>query len=136
MAGLDGIIKFKKWELDEKRRALSKLESERDEIQKALRCIQNERAAETAQVLGEVALLTLGSYLHGAQIKEEYLCEKIKTKDDEIVLAQDCVADAFKELKTYEIAEENKRKSQKYQANKQEQDNLDEQGLQVHQRVK
>lgn len=129
MADLDGIIRFRKWELDEKRRELAALFVERMQLEQAIEAIENEMLEQKAMRDSEVASMTLGAYIEGARIKKAWLVEGLRKKDEDIAEKQDVVSEAFRELKTFEIADGRQRERQARELQRQEQNELDDLGL-------
>lgn len=135
MSRLDGIIRLRKWELDEQRRVLAVMQAERDAIAGMIDMLDHERAEQARLYNGsEVSALTLGAYLEGVRKKQEQLRRDLAKKDEEVEEHRDRVAECFRELKTYEIAREMELKRMKAAEAKEEQDAFDELGIQNHAR--
>lgn len=133
-AKLDSLIRFQQWELDNKRRALAVLEEERDIILGQLNGLLAEYKAEAENASHEAATLTMGAYAVGVTLRRDVLEEQLAAKDQEIDAARDILTEAFQELKTYEIAHDNRIKAEEKEAIRQENNQLDEQGLQSYRR--
>lgn len=133
MAKLDGIIRFRKWELDEQRRDLAILLSERAEIVELLEKLDAEMLAQKSMAQSDLGSMTLGAYIEGARKKRAWIVDDIREKDQEIEEKQDIVSDAFKELKTFEIADQRQKDRVRKKMDSQEQDELDELGRQAFQ---
>jgi len=129
MSRLDNIIRLRKWELDEKRRILSDLQREGDDLQAALERLGEEVAAESRRPAGEFEAVTLAAYLEGARQRRLVLHDRISRKNEEINRQQDVVSEAFKELKTYEVAREREMERAVRKEARIEQQGLDELGL-------
>lgn len=136
MSDLTSIIRFKKWTLDEERRGLTALLDERAEIEQHIQALNEEIASQHSVANTEVGSVTLGSYLEGARVKMAWLNEALRKKDADIEEKQDVVAEAFRELKTFEIADENKKAEAQKRLDSFEQKELDERGLQSYQNLK
>lgn len=128
MAKLDGIIRFRKWELDEKRRDLAVLLMERGELVSSLEQLDAEMQAQKSMATNDLGTMTLGAYVEGARIKRARILDDIRKKDQEIEEKQDVVSDAFRELKTFEIAERRQIEIFRKELDRYEQDELDELG--------
>ncbi|MBU2090142.1 MAG: flagellar FliJ family protein, partial [Alphaproteobacteria bacterium] len=72
---------------------------------------------------------TYGAYLAEARLRRAVIEACIKMLQDEARKAHDEVAEAFAELKKYEITQENRDRQAQEEANRREQDSLDEMGL-------
>ncbi len=129
MANLDGIIRFRKWELDEKRRDLGVLLDERAQIEEAIQALDAEMLEQKSMRESDVASVTLGAYIEGARVKRAWLIEGLRKKDEEIEEKQDIVSEAFRELKTFEIAEARQKERHDKELKRQEQNELDDLGL-------
>lgn len=135
MSRLDGIIRLRKWELDEQRRVLAVMQAERDSIAGMIEMLDHERAEQARIYNGsEVSALTLGAYLEGVRKKQEALRHDLARKDREVDEHRDRVAECFRELKTYEIAREMEYKRARAAEAKEEQEAFDELGIQNHAR--
>lgn len=134
MSRLDGIIRLRKWELDEKRRELASLLGERDEIVYAIDAIGEEMAEQARNSNLEVSAIAIGAYMEGARVKQRHLAQMLAAKEDEVVEHQDRVADGFRELKTFEIARERELARIDAAEAKEEQQAFDELGIQNHAR--
>ncbi|WP_262690901.1 flagellar export protein FliJ [Kordiimonas aestuarii] len=135
MSRLDGIIRLRKWELDEQRRVLAVLQAERDSIAATIDMLEEEKAEQARTAGGlEVSTLTLGLYLEGVRKKQDMLREDLARKDEEVDEHRDKVAESFRELKIYEIAHEQEMKRVKAAEDKEEQEAFDELGIQNHAR--
>lgn len=134
MTKLDGIIRLRKWQLDEERRGLAALFEERVRAQDAITFLEQEMLEQSNMKDSDVSSFTLGAYLEGARKKKAWLIEAMRKKDEEIALKQDVVSEAFRELKTYEIADAAHKEKVKKEEDKLEQEELDELGLQAYER--
>ncbi len=130
MARLEGIIRVRKWELDEKRRVLVALERERSAIIDRMDAIDREVIAEREAASLEVGPVSLGAFMNGAKIRLDQLSAELAIKDQEILVQHEEVSEAFRELKTFEIAEEQEKARIKKDLEHKEQVALDEQGVQ------
>jgi len=132
MAKLDGIIRFRKWELDEHRRELALLLDERAEIVETLESLDTEIAEQKSMIHSDLGSVTLGAYIEGARKKRVWIVDAVRCKDQDIEEKQDVVADAFKELKTFEIADRRQQDRLRKEAERHEQDELDDLGRQAY----
>lgn len=131
MADLSGIIRFRKWELDEKRRELAVLFEERNRIEHKVEMLDHEMLEQQSMKDNDIASMSLGAYIEGSRKKRAWLLDDIRKKDEEIEAKQDVVSEAFRELKTLEIAERRQKDRVLRARDKQEQDELDNLGLQA-----
>lgn len=135
MAGLKSLIRLRKHELDEKRRAvgqlIARLDSLKREEQRALDELEAEKklAAEGGQ-----ALAAFPNYNKRIQERLRLLREEQVKVAAAIERAQADLQDAFKEFKTFEITEENRAKRAAAAEKKAEDQQMDEIGLEGHRR--
>lgn len=134
MASLDGIIRLRKWELDEERRALADLLEQRTQIENAIDLLDAEMLDQKNVKNQDFSTLTLGAYLEGARKKKAFMIEALRKHDEKILEKQDVVSEAFRELKTFEVADENQQSRKRKKLAVQEQNALDELGLQAFER--
>jgi hypothetical protein len=134
MASLEGIIRLRKWELDEQRRALADLLEQRAHVENAIELLETEMLDQKKMAHQDFSTLTLGAYLEAARKKKAMLIEGLRKQDEKILEKQDLVSDAYRELKTYEVADENKQSRQRKKVATIEQNALDELGLQAFER--
>lgn len=106
MANLKPLIKFRSFQVDEKRRVLASLFEEAVKLEekrtKILDTIDRETKAAKAAASFDM-LRSLGTYVKGAKMRLEKLAEEIKRIDLRITIAQDDLRDHFTELKEIEI---------------------------------
>ncbi len=129
MAELGGIIRFRKWQLDEQRRELAVLLEDRSAIGASIEALDAEIAEQKVLADNDMAAMTLGAYIEGARKKKAWLLEDLRKKDEEIADKQDVVSEAFRELKTLEIADRRQKERRQKELQRQEQNELDELGL-------
>jgi len=134
MSRLDNIIRLRKWELDEQRRILSGLLSERAAMERQLEIIAEEIALQKRSASLEVFSTTVGAYMDGIKKRCDEIGALMLAKDEEIAEQQDKVAEGFRELKTFEIAHDQEMVRVKKAADKEEQIMFDELGTQDHAR--
>jgi flagellar FliJ protein len=124
---LDTLIRLHRWQLDEKRRALADLQALADRLEEEKARLEAEvaREQETARGSAEVAF----SYAGFAQVaieRRRRLEESIAQIRRQIVSATDEVAQAFQELKRYELAQEGRDRLERQRRRRREGALLDE----------
>lgn len=128
MAGdLKALIRYHKWRLDEKRRALAELHSLADKLREQLAALEDEIKAEqeTARQSTEAAL-TFANYITQANFRKKTLAESIAQVDRQIEVATDEMRDVFQEVKRYEIAQEERTRREKEKIRRREAAMFDE----------
>ena len=106
MANLKPLIKFRSFQVDEKRRVLAALFEEAVKLEEKRAKILDtiERETKAARVSGSFDMLrSLGTYVKGARLRLDKLADDIRRMDTRITIAQDDLRDHFTELKKIEI---------------------------------
>jgi flagellar export protein FliJ len=125
------LIRMRKWALDEKQRELGEmlgvlgnLEAEKEALEQAV-IAEQKVAAENPELAG----FAYGGFANAVIAEREAIAKMIAEQEEKIDVFRDEVADAFKELKTAEIAERNRVEAERAEEDKKEQDELDEIGM-------
>ena len=132
---LDGLIRYRKWELDEKRRNLATLQAMLDGFKAKAAALEDEILAEQAHAAGapEVAS-AYGGYAVMAIERRQTLARSIADVKVKIAAAEDEVREAFEEMKRFEIAAERRARLAKQAAARRQQNTLDELALTIYRR--
>lgn len=111
MSSLKTIIRLHKWRLDEKRRALAELQNLADRLKAEIEKVKAEMAAEqaTARADFDVAFSYAG-FAQAALERGRKLAESLVQVEAQVAVATDEMAQAFQEVKRYELAEEERQK--------------------------
>jgi flagellar protein FliJ len=129
MTGYDSLIRLHRWQLDERRRDLAALE----ELAATLReerirlDAEDERERAVASASPEAAL-TYAGYARGLIDRRHRLERSAAEVAEQIARARDALAEAYQEVKRYEIAAANRQKQQEQREARQQQRALDEIG--------
>jgi flagellar export protein FliJ len=125
------LVRMRKWALDEKQRQLGEmlgvlgnLEAEKEALEQAV-IAEQKVAAENPELAG----FAYGGFANAVIAEREAITKMIAEQEEKIDAFRDEVADAFKELKTAEIAERNRVEAERAEEDKKEQDELDEIGM-------
>ena len=130
MSSLKTIIRLQKWKLDEKRRALAELQNLADRLQAEIDRLKEEIAAERETARGNVEYsFTYSNYIQAAMERGKRLTQSMGQVEGQIAVATDEMAEAFQELKRYELAEEERLKREKEKLKRKEANMLDETAL-------
>lgn len=135
MAGLTSIIRLRKHELDEKRRVVTQLQTLLDNLEREERRTLDALEAEKKHAeVDEETRAAFPNYNKRVQAKLKELRaeqEKVKIAIDR---ARAELQDAFKELKTYEITEDNRQKRIEAEEKRKENQTMDDIGIEGHRR--
>ncbi|CAO3379505.1 flagellar FliJ family protein [Azospirillum argentinense] len=130
MSSLKTIIRLQKWKLDEKRRALADLQNLADRLQAEIERLKEEIAVERDTARGNVEYaFTYSNYIQAAMERGKRLTQSMGQVEAQIAVATDEMAEAFQELKRYELAEEERLKREKEKLKRKEANMLDETAL-------
>ncbi|NUB17019.1 hypothetical protein GAY28_34270 [Azospirillum brasilense] len=130
MSSLKTIIRLQKWKLDEKRRALAELQNLADRLQAEIERLKEEIAAERDTARGNVEYaFTYSNYIQAAMERGKRLTQSMGQVEAQIAVATDEMAEAFQELKRYELAEVERLKREKEKLKRKEANMLDETAL-------
>lgn len=132
---LTGIIRVRRYALDEKRRALAELQEQEDKIIAHLKALEEElqREKEAAAAAPSMSF-TYGAYVDAYIDKREHNERILSQLRQKIDAARDEIAEAFRELKTFEITQEEREKREAEEIDRKEQIVLDEIGTTLHRR--
>lgn len=112
MSSLHSVIRVHRWQLDEKRRALADLESLAERLSLELRRLDDEVAQErTADDQGSWAGTDFANYLKAVQSRREHLTESREQVERQIAAASKDIAESYRDLKKYEIAQSDRERS-------------------------
>ncbi len=133
---LKGVIRYRKWELDEKRRALGELLRKEQGLIDALDKFEQEMIAESKAASAHAAEggITFGTYAFAAKARREQVELWLAQAREQVEIAREDLAQGFKEFKTFEIAQENRDKVEQQERDAKTQKALDEMALNIHRR--
>ena len=135
MNGLDGLIRLNKWKLDEKRLALAELERLAQRLRDQLSALERELAAEQKIAAGSLeAGIAYAHYANAVIGRRMTLSKSLAEVEGQIRLALDEVAEAFRDLKKFDIVKARRDRESAEKAKRLQQAQLDEMGLQLHRR--
>lgn len=127
---LTGIIRLHKWQVDEKRRQITELEVMKEELEGKLEKLITNLAREQENLSkSNVVDINYANYASSVLKRQENLEASIMEIDVSIENMKDELAEAFKELKKYEIVEQRAIEREKEDQKRAEQDRLDEVSL-------
>ena len=135
MADLSSLIRLHKYELDEKRRALSVLYTEMAELETRLEAMDDElqREKEALTESGDVGF-TFAGYAQRMKQQRDALMEEIFEAERRIHDAKDDMMETFSELKKYEMTQEERDRVEEEQRGFQESLRMDEIALETFRR--
>lgn len=135
MRALPNLIRLNKWALDESRRKVGDLETLKASFRKEVAELDDELGREQHAARGSMdSLITLQGYYQHVRERRGRLERSIAEVDAALEMAREETAEAYRELKKYETALENLQKRERADAEKKEQSELDDVGIDMHRR--
>lgn len=134
--GLKTLIRLSKWNVDEKQRVLVALQGREDQILAAIHEAEQSLIREQ-QVASQDAAgvgFAYAAFANAWLARREQLMQMLEQVRQEINRARDELAEAFNQLKTYEITQKERERRAQAEMDKKEQAFLDEIGLNIHRR--
>lgn len=109
MSSLDTLIKLHRWQLDEQRRKVAEIESLAEKLRAELRRLDGEEQFEQQVATdSHEANYAYSGYAKSLIDRRTKLARSIEETEQQIVEARTALADAFAEVKRYEIAAANR----------------------------
>jgi flagellar export protein FliJ len=133
---LHTLIRLRKWEVDEKQRAVAALLRREEAVLAAQRALAEEIEREKAFV-GQAdvqATFTFSAYLERCEERRQDMDKALAEVRHMIDAARDELAEAYRRLKTFEVTQEQREDAEEKEFNRREQIDLDEIGLNLHRR--
>jgi flagellar protein FliJ len=135
MRTLSTLIRMHRFQLDEKRRALTDLENLRADLIRQRDKMEAELASEQEIAKKvEVGAFAYGGFARGVIARREKLAGSLAEIEARIAAAQSDVSAAFQDLKRHEIALAQRQRRQREEADRRAQIALDEISLDMHRR--
>jgi flagellar FliJ protein len=132
---LKSLIRLHRWTVDERRRELGAFLAREEQLRGERRRIDDELASEKKIATDDVmAAFGFAGYIRGYMERREMLDRAIEAAMREIEAAQERLAEAYRQLKTYEVTQANRDKRELAERNRAEQIVLDEVGATLHRR--
>lgn len=130
MSALNSMVRVHRWALEEKQQKLAEIERFSDRMRQDLERLDEHLASERdAAARTPDGTMAFASFIAAALERRRRLVDSIANLEREADLARDEVGEAFRELKKYEMAQDNAKTRAGLQRKKQEQLALDEVGV-------
>lgn len=135
MNSLHSVIRVHRWQLDEKRRAMSDLESLAERLSLELRRLDEEVERERAVVgQGSGSTADYANYMKAVQLRREHLIESREQVERQIAAASKDIAESYRDLKKYEIAQSDRERNAQLRRRRRETVMFDEIAVTAHNR--
>lgn len=137
MSALDSLIRLHRWQLDERRRALADLDRLADRLRQEQERLDIEQQVEQAVAAASAeAARGYGAYARRLIERRQKLAQSVADVEQQIAQAREALAEAFQEVKRYEITASNRERQQRQKTARRQQQVLDEIGIDRHARRK
>jgi flagellar export protein FliJ len=141
MSALESMIRVHQWMLDERRRSLAELQVFLNKLKADLVALdanlEEERAAvDSSQGGSGEAALTYPAFVAAALERRKKLCGTIANLEGQLEALREEVAEAYRELKKYELAQESQVKRASAKRARKERLDLDELAISLYRRNK
>lgn len=104
---LTALIRLHQWRLDEKRRALADLEGLAERLTEEIGRLDEQVRRETAAVANEdLVTVDIGAFLAACRDRRKRLCQSRDQVNREIEVARSDISECYRELKKYELVQE------------------------------
>jgi flagellar export protein FliJ len=132
---LKTLIRLARWEVDEKRRVLVALQAREEQIIAAIQGAKDQLVMEqqVASADGEAGFL-YGAYANAWIRRRAEMESSLAQVREQVEVARDDLAEAFRQHKTYEITQANRDRRAREEADRKEQAVLDDIGIEIHRR--
>jgi flagellar export protein FliJ len=135
MTALQSLIRLHRWQVDERRRQLAQLEALGDKLRGEQQRLEAEqRSEQTAAEGSPEAAYAYGSYAGALAERRRTLAQSFAEVEQQIVKAREVVAEAFQEMKRYEITAANRQRQQRAKIARRQQAALDDVALDTYRR--
>lgn len=133
--GLKTLIRLSKFNVDEKRRTLTALQTREDQVIAEIRAAEEQLVREQhAASENQAFAFAFPAFYRAWAQQRQALEQALMAVRQQIEVARDELAEAFREQKTYEVTQANREKREREEADRKEQIFLDEIGLNMHRR--
>jgi len=135
MRNRESLIRLHRFHVDEKRRKVAELELMVQEFRMRERELEAQVLAEQQKAgISDVAHFAYPMFAKSVIRRRQNILNSIEDIERQIDVAKEELAAAFRELKKYEIVEDNRKRRQRAEAIRIEQIELDEIALGIHRR--
>jgi len=136
MSTLETLIRVHRWQLDEQRRRVAEIETLITKLRADLERLETECQTEqqTAAASAE-ASFAYGAYATAVIERRRKLTLSLVEAEQQAAKAREALADVFQEVKRYEIANARRLLNQRAEAERLQQNDMDEIAIDVHRRT-
>lgn len=133
---LHNLIRLRKWDVDEKQRALAVLLRHEEAVIERQQALEDEIASEIAFANTAPVELrgTLSGYIARSDEKRARLAAALHEVQIRVAQAQDHLAESYRRLKTFEVTQENRDKVEAAEEDRRQEIDLNEIGMNLYRR--
>jgi flagellar FliJ protein len=133
---LHTLIRLRKFEVDERQRAMAVLLRREEAVLTGLNALAEEKASESAfmEQAGIWEGSTFTAYLEHWELRRTQFAQALQEVRHQIEQARDELSAAYRRLKTFEITKDIRDEAEQLEERRMEQIKLDEMGLELHRR--
>ena len=133
---LDTLIRLRKFEVDERQRAIAQLLRQEEAVLAGLNALTHEKEAEATfmESAGIWEGSTFTAYLQRWETRRSQFSQLLEHVRLQVEKARDELSVAYRNLKTFEITQEQRDEAETLENNRLDQIELDEMGLELHRR--
>jgi flagellar protein FliJ len=130
MSALDSLIRLHRWQVDERRRHLADLEGLATQLtEESQRLDREEARGQVAAAPSPEAAITYAAYARQLVERRRKLAQSQAEVVQQIARSRALLAEAFQEVKRYEIMEANRLRQQQRREERRQQQALDNLGI-------
>jgi flagellar protein FliJ len=136
MSTLDSLIRLHRWHVDEHRRRVAEFEQLVEKLRGELARLAAEQVSEQEVVKrSEEVAYSYGAYAGAMIERRRKLEQSLADAERQTAQAREKLAEVYQEAKRYEIAAARRLLNQRRQAERIEQQTMDELGIEIHRRA-
>jgi flagellar protein FliJ len=135
VSAIDSLVRLHRWQLDERRRQIADLEQLAVKLRQEQQRLTLEQKSEQAVTESSTeALSAYAAYARRLIERRQKLELSLASVEQQVAAAREALADAFQEVKRYEIAAAHRLAQQRKRLDQQQQRVLDEIGIEAFRR--
>jgi flagellar export protein FliJ len=135
LSAVESLIRLHRWQLDERRRQVADLDTLAAKLrQEGARLVAEQKTEQSIAADSTEAATAYGSYARRLVERRQKLEQSLASVEQQIVVARVALADAYQEVKRYEIAAANRVQQVRKRVARQQQLALDEIGIETFRR--
>ena len=135
MKALKSMIRLERWELEERRRELLRIQSQVSSVETAREELDSEVVQQQAAITDDMEMIfAYGNYAQGVLWRRDQLAKEMEKLEPVVLESRDKVASAYQSVRRYEIILEGKQKREAEESQRQEQRNIDDISMDIYRR--